>query len=140
MKFPKLNSNTFVNININKYRLDWNNIKGSGPEIKFQNFIKPYWRNYVVLKEFRIPGSRLRCDFLNVSTKTAVEVSPRQHIQNDHWFYGGSKLKYKDAFIRDINKITYLQDKLGYTVLELYDEDLDNLSAKYIKEKFNIEL
>lgn len=137
-KFTKLYSNIFINVNINKYKIKWLDPSASQIQTAFKTFVYPYWKNCTVLEEFRIPGSLLECDFLNLDKNIAVEINGQQHNKFIKYFH-----KNKSNFIRHVKRDVQKYDwliKNKFQVLELETEDINNLSLEYIKQKFNIEL
>ena len=140
MKVKKLNSNKLINVNINKYRIDWEKSGFSKLEVKFRDLIKPYWFRSMVLFQWRIPGSLLRLDYFNVNIRTAVEISPTSHHGKfNPFFHNNSRLNYLSSIKRDFQKVEYCGSN-NIQLLELNEYDLNNFSLQYIKEKFNIDL
>jgi hypothetical protein len=141
MKFKKLNSEKEININISKYLIkDWKNLKKvSNPEKKVLNFLYPYWKSHVVLKEFLIPGSLLRIDILNLTLKTAIEVSPEATHTKFNKFMHGSRIGYLNTIKRDDDKMNWIENN-GFKYICLEDEDLENLSEKLFLEKYEVTL
>lgn len=138
MKFTKLNSDKIVNVNIFEYKLDFDNIIGSRPEIKVKTFLKPYWSGDLVLQEFIIPGSRLRIDIVNINKMIVVEVSPASTHSFNKFFH-----KNVAVFAGRLKKEIFKQEwciNNGFNYVELGDEELANLTKKMFKEKFDISL
>lgn len=139
MKVKKLNSNKLINVNINKYKIDWEKSGVSSLEIRFRKLIRPFWQNSIVLFQFRIPGSLLRLDFLNVNKFLGVEIQGLQHNNFNKHFHGNSRFNYLSSIKRDLTKYTWCGEN-NMQLLELTEEDLDSFSLQHIKEKFNIDL
>lgn len=138
MKFTKLNSNKTTNVNVFKYQLDWKKIKGSKPEIEVISFLKPYWHNDLCLSQFRIPGSKLRCDFINLPKKIVIEISPKgTHSFNK--FFHKNEVVFFASLKREISKEEWCI-KNGFKFVELDDASINNLTKKMFKEKFDITL
>jgi hypothetical protein len=68
-------------INAHKYAIKWNKDGASKLETRFKELIFPYWNTQIVLEQLRIPGCKLRIDFLNCNKKLAVEISGPQHYE-----------------------------------------------------------
>src|SRR2546426_220282 len=96
MRVTKLNSSKTVLLKVRKYLINWDDDSAfaSKLEVKFKNLIYPYWKNYLVLFQCRIPGSLLRLDFLNCSLKLIVEVMGRQHSEFNKFFHRDSRANY----------------------------------------------
>lgn len=139
MIFKKLNSLKEINVNINKYRIDWEGSSASKIQTAVKLFLKRFWSSHIVLEEFRIPGSLLRCDILNVTKRIAIEVSPSQHYEFNKFFHNNSNANFLQHIKRDMAKINWLESN-DFDVIELNEEDVDNLSSEYILKKFNIKL
>lgn len=138
MKFIKYDSTKLVNVNTNQYIIDWDH-KVSGPQFLVKQFLKPYWKNSIVLEEFRIPGSLFRIDLINLNKKICIEVSPRKiHNEYNKFMHGG-----RGGFLKklqdDAKKMLWAEQS-GFIFIELYDEEINNLSEKLFKEKFDIDL
>lgn len=139
MKLTKLNGDKLVNYTIKKYLVNWNR-KVSGPQFLAKSFLKKYWKNDIVCEEFRILGQGfLRLDLVNFTKKIVIEVSPRAlHVDFNKFMHGG-RGGYLKKLQSDAKKLEW-SEKNGFLFLEWYDEDLNNLSVEYIKEKFGVDL
>ena len=101
MKFSLINNpNKFANVTVTSYAIDWNAKEASSYEDKVKAFLYPYWKLDLVLTQFRIPGSKYRLDFFNVSKGIVIEVSPScTHAKFNKFMHGtihGNKPKQKD--------------------------------------------
>lgn len=139
MKFLKLNSKIQVNVNPAKYLLDWDNPRHvSKPQTAVIKFLRPYWKSHVTLLEFRIPGGLTRLDLVNLTRRIAIEVSPSSsHSWNA--FFHKDRNKFRRAVARDLSKIDWCAQN-GFTLIELGDEDLADLTAKMFLEKHGVTL
>lgn len=137
MKFKKLNSSKLAEINISRWRIDWD-YEVSKPQKLVKDFLKPFWKHHIVLEEFVIPGSRLRIDLLNLTTKIAIEVSPRQHFEMNAFFHK-TKAGYLSSIKRDVAKEKWIKDS-GFKYVELQDDDLLKLSREWFKETHDVVL
>lgn len=142
MKFKTQNGRE-VNINVSKYLIDWDAPEKSYRS-KFQyrvtQFFRPYWQNSICLTELKLPSARLFVDLMNASTKVAVEISGEQHRSFQK---GGFFHKNRMDFLSGIKRDTLKQQILelnNYTLIEIYPEDEKNLSPKWIKDNFDIDL
>ncbi len=134
MLFTRYNSIKQVNVNINKYLIDWNDSPSKEQQI-LQDFLHFYWKNRVVLAEFRIPGSLFRIDILNLSNKIAIEYSPDSTHDFNPFFHTYNS--FKERVKNDINKIKYLEDE-GFKVIEVKKPDLKHLSRRFFLDNFDI--
>ncbi len=139
MKFKKLNSQKEINVNVSEYILNWEGHFVSGPQTKVKDFLKPYWILDLVLGEFPIPGTKMRVDFINISKKIAIEVSPKSSHGFNKFFHKERVGGFLAAFKRDADKAIWLEQN-GFTLVELTDEDLADLTKEKIKEKFEVNL
>lgn len=133
MKFLKLNSNHLESVNISKYKIDWDR-KVSAPQKKVSDFLRPFWSGDIVLLEFRIPGSLLRIDILNISKKIAVEVSPDSIHRNFNPFMHKNRSEFLKKLKSDQDKITWCE-KSGIFMVELVDSDIETLSVETFSMK-----
>lgn len=136
MKFKKIDSNTEVSVNTSDYRIDWDR-EVSKPQKKVKDFVRQYWSHLNVLEEFRIPGSKLRIDLINLTDMVAIEVSPAQHFSYNAFLHKGDKLKFLSGIKRDCSKKNWCE-KNGFNYVEITDEDLKNLSVELFEEKFGV--
>lgn len=136
MKFKKLKSNHYLNVNINRYKINWIKPSASKLQTNVKAFLFNYWRGCFVLEEFKIPGSRLRCDFLNLNKKIAIEVHGGQHFEFNKFFHG-NLTNWTNSFKRDLDKYNWLIEN-EFQVIELIEEDVNQLSVDYIQKKFGI--
>lgn len=125
------------NVNISEYLIDWDR-KVSGPQKKVKDFLKPFWKNCVVLEEFLIPGCLLRADIVNISKNILLEVSPAQHHEFNKHFHK-NKVGYLNSIKRDFEKEQWAI-KNKFTFIEILEEDLDKLSRELFKKEFDITL
>ncbi len=139
MKFKKLGSNREVNVNTSNYTLNWEGKFVSGPQTEVKDFLFPYWKYDCVLGEFLIPGSRLRVDFLNLTKKIAVEVSPKSSHGFNKFFHKERVGGFLASVKRDEDKAHWIENS-GFYLIELRDEDLKDLTWQRFKDKFEIEL
>lgn len=133
MKFTKLNNpNVQSNVILTKYLVDWDR-KVSGPQLKVKQFLRPYWESCQVLEELLIPGSRLRADLINLTTKVFVEVSPNSTHKKFNPFMHGSRMKFLGTIKRDEQKRVWAEQN-GFFYVELTDIHLKNLSKETFLE------
>jgi hypothetical protein len=128
---------TLVNKNVRNYEIDWSGKSRSKLQFKFKQFFYPYWKNHIVYEEFPVYGSMLKVDLLNATKKIAVEIQGNQHESFNKFFHDNSRLKYLQSIKRDVKKEHWLEMN-GFKFLELYENDLKNLSPQYIEEKCGI--
>lgn len=137
MKFKKLNSKKEVNVDVARYKIDWEN-SVSRPQKRVKDFLFPHWKAHVCMEEFRIPGSRLRFDIVNLTSKIILEISPSgSHRYNA--FFHKNRSAYLAAIKREIDKQTWALEN-NFLFVELGDEDLRNLSRRLFQEKYGITL
>lgn len=138
MKLKKINGTKIVNVNLVKYKVDWERIV-SAPQFKIKSILKPYWQFDLVLEEFVIPGSKLRLDLFNTRKMIAVEVSPDCYHSDYNKFLHKNRSKFLDKIKKDFKKREWCEEN-NITLLELVDEDIKLFSLEYIFEKYGIEL
>lgn len=139
MKFFKPNSKIQVNVNVTEYLIDWEPKREvSKPQAAVKAFLRPYWRSHVVLEELRVPGTKMRIDLINLTRRLAIEISPSgSHAWNP--FFHKDRSKFGRAVARDLSKIDWCAQN-GFTLIELGDEDLADLTAKMFLEKHGVTL
>jgi pyruvate-formate lyase-activating enzyme len=137
MKFFLPGSNRQVNVNVMKNLIDWDRVV-SKPQKKVKDFLKRYWVGHVVLEELVVPGTRWRMDLINLTRKIALEVSPDQH-QHFTPFFHQNRFKFGASIQRDIKKEEWAI-KNGFTFVEIYGEDIPNLSKEWFEKEYGITL
>ena len=137
MLFTKINSPYSRDININSYLIDWNKSPSKEQQV-LQDFLKPYWKNKVILAEFMIPGSRFRVDLMNITDRIAIEYSPSSTHDFNKFFHVHPAM-FKKRVKSDLDKIKWLQ-KNNFQVLEVVKDDLIHLSPSFFLSKFGIQL
>ena len=140
MKVSKLNNpNKFVTLNFKQYKINWNSDSCSKIQTRAKNLLEPYWKNYLVGEEVRLPGSLLRLDFLNFSNFIAIEIDPIEHHDNYNPFFHQSRAGYLRSIKSGISKEKWCeQNKI--TLLRLNEFDLDWFSPKYIELNYKINI
>lgn len=126
-----------VNKNVRNYEIDWYGKCRSKLQFKFKQFFYPYWKNHIVYEEFPVYGSMLKIDLLNATKKIAVEIQGAQHESFNKFFHDNSRLKYLESIKRDVKKEKWI-DTNGFKFIELYENDLKDLSPQYIEEKCGV--
>lgn len=123
-----------------KYIIDWDKKSKSKGQFQLKQFLKNYWENYIAYEEYRIPGNLLYVDLLCASKLLAVEFHGVGHFENGfNKFFHRNRVNYLNAIKRDFKKAKILEDN-NYQLIEIFPEDLDNLSHKFFVDKFNIYL
>ena len=126
-----------INKNVFKYLIKWDAKSKSNLQRKTKQFLKDYWQNHVVYEEFPVFGSRMRVDFLNATKKIAVEVHGPQHSEFNKFFHNDSRLNYLKSIKRDVKKEELLALN-KYTFVEIYHDEVDDLSVEFFKDTYNI--
>ena len=139
MRVTKLVSDKIVTLRTSKYIIDWEKDGNSSLEKMFRDLIHPFWTNYIVLFQPRIPGSLLKLDFLNVNKKLVVEIDGEQHGKFNAFFHNKSRANYLSSIKRDLEKEKWCE-RNSIKLLRLNEEDLQCFSLKYIQKKFGISL
>ena len=137
MYFNRWKSNKQSNVNIAKYIIDWNHSPSKEQQI-LQDFLYIFWKNKVILAEFRIPGSLFRIDILNLTDKIAIEYSPESSHDYNPYFHK-NRTEYVLRVKADLDKIDWMK-KSGFKPIEVTSDDLPMLSKKLFIDKFQIYL
>lgn len=128
-----------ISKNVDKYRINWDKKSRSNYQFKFKQFLKNHIFCHVVFEEFPIFGSRMTLDLYDATTKIAYEVQGEQHNAFSKHFHNNSRLNYLDQIKRDIAKLNFCESN-NIKLVEVYPDDLKNLSPEWFKEKFDVEL
>lgn len=137
-KLFKLNSDKLVNVSPSKYQIDWFGKSCSKIQKLVKDFLFPFWKHHLVCEEVRIPGSLLRLDIVNFTSKIIVEVSPTSHHGTFNPFFHKHRLNYKKSIDSDFKKLEYAE-RNGYKFVEITEEDFP-LTRQLFIDKFDIYL
>ncbi len=128
-----------VNKNVSSYLIDWDGKSRSKVQFNTKQFLKSYWKNHIVYEEFPVFGSRLKVDIVNATLRIAVEVHGKQHSAFNKFFHNDSRLNYLKSIKRDVAKEKWLSDN-NFQLIEIYEDEVKDLSQTFFKEKFNLTL
>ena len=127
-----------VNKTINKFLIDWNKPCKSKVQFNVKKFFEHRWNTHVVVEEFPVFGTRMKCDLINFTKKIAVETHGLQHDKFVKHFHK-TKTGFKNSVKRDLQKYQWLEMN-GFRIIEIFENELISLSPEWIKEKFDIEI
>jgi hypothetical protein len=128
-----------VSKNVGRYIIDWDGDSRSKIQFKVKQFLKTYWKGHFVYEEFPVYGSKMAVDILNATKKIAVEVHGQQHSQFNKFFHNGSPNKFLEAIARDKKKKDWLE-RNGFILIEINYDQIEELSKKFIKETFEVDI
>lgn len=80
-----------------------------------------------------IPGSKLRADLINLTTKIFLEVSPNSTHKKFNPFMHGSRIGFLGTVKRDEQKRVWAEQN-GFQYIELTDIHLKNLTKETFAE------
>jgi len=138
MRFKVPNSSKTINIDIDKYRIDWDRVV-SKPQKAVKDFLYRYWHGKVILEEFRMPGDRLRFDIVNLHDHIIIEVSPKKVHGTYNKFFHKDRIGYANSIKRDMYKFKWAEEN-DFVLVEIFDEDIPKLSREWFREKYEVEL
>ena len=123
--------------NDKQYLTDWSKPAKSKISQSVQDFLKENTASYIWYSEYRVPGTRLKIDYLCPSLKIAIEVQGRQH-ENYVEFFHKSRTGYLAHIKRDVKKEKFLESN-DYTLILIYDKDLP-LTKNFFLKTYNINI
>lgn len=139
MKIPLYNlKGKLVKATFQKYRINWNTESASSYQTAVKKFLRQYWCTCLVCEEFRIPGTKLRTDFLNFTKKIAVEVHGEQHYEFNPFFHKNRE-NYKMSFSRDSSKEEWYSLN-NFELLEIKFDEINNLTPEYCEEVIGVKI
>lgn len=124
---------------VDDYLIDWDKPSRSKIQFKIKQFLKQYWKYQILFEEFPVFGSRMKVDFLNATKKIAVEVNGTQHKEFNKFFHNNSRANYLNSIKRDWAKTEWLE-RNGYTLIEIEQDEVDEVSVEFIKNKFDVSI
>ena len=125
--------------NVTKYLIDWDKKSKSKLQFKVKEYLKKFWKNQIVYEEFPVYGTRMKVDIVNVTKRIAIEVQGPQHSSFNKFFHGNSRARYLESIKRDVKKMTWLESN-DFKVVEIEGQEVDNLSKKFFKEKYKVNI
>ena len=123
--------------NVGRYLIKWNDKSRSKIQYTVKQFLKPFWKAQMVYEEFPVYGTRLKVDILNATKKIAIEVNGRQHASFNKFFHSNSRTNYLKSIKRDIQKSEWLK-KNDFTLIEIEQDEVKEISKEFFKDKFDI--
>lgn len=126
-----------VNINISKNLIDWDASAASMEAQVVQDFLKKYCQTHVILTEFRIPNTRLRIDYINLTLRFAWEHHGNQHFVMNKWMHG-SELGFLASIKRDDKKRQMIELN-NLVFIESEKKDFP-LTKQWVESNFGIYL
>jgi hypothetical protein len=124
-----------------KYLINWDKPSRSKEQTKVKEFLREFWINDIVFEEYLLPKSgKLRTDFLNATKKIALEHQGKgAHNEFNPFFHNNSRINYLSSIKRDVKKAKILELN-GYTLIETFTKDLENLSQEFFLKTYNINI
>ena len=135
----KDNQGRSASIKISKYLIDWDAKCCSKFQTDVQAFFKRFWYKHVCGVEVRIPRKLLRFDLVNFTKKIIIESNGDQHENFSEFFHQGSRSKFLLQMGRDKEKRQWAELN-GFAFVEIYPDDLPNLSLKWFRDKYQLEI
>lgn len=125
-------------VNPFKYKVKWDSPCRSKMQKFVKDFLRKYWNSHICVEEFPVLGTRLKCDFINFTKRIIIETNGKQHNEFNSFFHK-DKFDFVKGMKRDMAKLEWAtMNKL--TLIEIFDEDLKQLSPEFFLDKFNITL
>ncbi len=126
------------NINVTRYRVDFDGDQGSKFSEDVLDFLYPYWKHDVVLCELPVAGTRLRYDYVNVSKRIVCETDGFQHDNFSEHFHRGSRNAFLKQIKHDLEKDRAAEIN-GFKMIRIKPSDLP-LTKEFFKRQFDIDL
>lgn len=118
-----------------KYRMKWDKVAPSKGSQAVKNFLFQNYSHLDWYEEYRIPGTKLRIDFLCRNIKVAIEFHGRQHSDFIPFMHK-SRSGFLSHIKRDVKKEELLL-KNGFKLVEIYEEDVEKLNKQWFEDKLN---
>ena len=124
---------------VSKYVINWDGESRSKLQFKVKQFLKPYWYSHVVYEEFPVYGTKMKVDILNATYKIAVEVNGQQHSKFTPFFHQNRTEAFVDSIQRDVSKRKWAELN-NFKFVEIEYDEVDQLTAEWFEEKFDVTL
>ena len=139
LRFKKLDSSKLITIHKPEtFRVKWDAACRSNFQKSVKKFFKKYWAHHQVFEEMPIPGTRLRCDLINLTLRILVESNGTQHESYHKFFHRGNVDLFLDQMNCDIEKRRWAEQN-DFKIVEIYEADMP-LTPEFVLTKFGIEL
>lgn len=138
MRCQRFRSQRLVNINIAKYKVVWDGDCRSKFQKQVKQWLQSYWQDDICVEEFPVPGTKLRCDLVNLTKKIIVETSGLQHVNFTPYFHPKGRFDWHGQIVRDDHKREWAETN-GYIFVEIYPEDMP-LNKEFFKKNYSIEI
>lgn len=138
MKLKKVRSTKEIEVNISKYRIKWDARCRSKFQFELKQWFRRYWENHICLEEFRLPGSLLKCDLVNLNKRIMVEINGVQHETYNKHFHRGNRVNFLAQLTRDQIKRDWAEAN-GFVIVEIEPKDLP-LTLEFFREKYGVEI
>lgn len=122
--------------NCKKYLIDWDKKQKSGYQTQVKDFLSQFWSKDVVYSEFPVFGSKMTIDLFNATRMIGIEVQGEHHGQYIQ-FFSKSRAGYLSQIKRDVSKQKWCEIN-EIKLLEIYPEDLKNLSHDFFVKQFGV--
>ncbi len=136
MKVKKVGSQKEIEFKFNKYIIEWDKPCRSKFQKEVKDWFHQYWWKYICLEELLLPGSRLRCDLVNLTKRIIIEINGDQHDEYNAHFHRNCRTNFRDQIHRDQIKRNWAENN-NFQLIEIYMDDLP-LTLDFFKEKFNV--
>lgn len=132
--------NQNVNVPVDKYKINWDDDSLSKFQWEVKQFLRKYWEAHIVYEELLLGGTRgLRLDFFNLTKRVGIECQGMQHVKYNKFFHNASLSQFRMQMERDVKKANWCEIN-DITLVEIFEHDVDDLSRKWFKDKYNINL
>ena len=125
--------------NVRPYLIDWDGKSRSKIQFSVKQFLKTFWKTQMVYEEFPVYGTKMKVDILNATKKIPIEVNGGQHNSFNKFFHANSRANYLKSIKRDMEKSEWLE-KNDFTLVEIEEAEVKNISKEFFKSKFGITL
>lgn len=127
-----------VSKNINKFLVKWDKPCKSKVQFQVKNFLEPFWKYHIVVEEFPVFGTRMKCDIINLTKKIAIETHGMQHDKFVKHFHK-TKAGFKNSIKRDLAKFKWLEEN-NFKVIEIFENEIHLVNRDWILDKFGIDI
>lgn len=127
------------NVPVQRYALEWDGDSLSKFQFKVKQFLRQYWSGCVMYEELPVAGTRMTIDLFNATRRIAVECDGKQHTEYNPHFHRGSASAYSEQVSRDNSKDEYCR-RNGITMVRVFEDDLPDLSRRWFRDNYSIEL
>jgi hypothetical protein len=137
-RFKAYRSERLINVAPARYKVDWDAKTRSKFQSSVKSWMRQFWQFDVCLEEMPVPGTRLKCDLVNLTRMVIIEASGQQHVEFNKHFHNNNRWAFHHQIVRDEAKREWAESN-GFVFVEIYPDDMP-LTKEFFSERYGLVL